>query len=158
MASVSGPSNLECRLFWWPSLWGFGVAYAPSAPSAGSPKQPPFSILGKTASCFEPGKPRPPENRLNLCISNKVLVIAQDAQIYTINIFLAATGALEVVMSDLCPSIRALSVIQLWISFQTVTLASLLKSNLRVSKGNLKVDMGIQGINYTYKSSKGHAH
>ena len=38
------------------------------------------------------------------------------------------------------------------------TLASLLKSNLRVSKGNLKVDMGIQGINYTYKSSKGHAH
>ena len=41
---------------------------------------------------------------------------------------------------------------------QRERMASLFKSNLRVSKGNLKVDMGIQGINYTYKSSKGHAH
>ena len=38
--------------------------------------------------------------------SNKVLVTAQDAQIYTININLAPTGALEVIMSDLCPSVR----------------------------------------------------
>ena len=34
-----------------------------------SPKQPSSLVLSKTVSCFEQGKPRPPENRLDLYIN-----------------------------------------------------------------------------------------
>ena len=69
-------NEMEMRMreeFW--SKGGFGVAYAPSAPLAGSSKQPPFSVLSKKASCFEPRKPHPPENRVDLCINKNLTYV-----------------------------------------------------------------------------------